>query len=214
MQTHTWKVDFSRISTVSQNAGKYDTTRTDPKFWGEWREEDPAFSGSLEALVNLPLGAEVQTQLLEAQDPWIRSKAISIWNAGPRSMTAQDKLIHSLLHPSRLLELVRGFVVFDAGTKKVARYQQYFSVRETARRVLGYASDGRRNGGVIWHTTGSGKSLTMVMLAKALTLEPSMPSQKSYWSRIAWIWTNRFETRSNNAVLWCVRRPAASICSN
>jgi type I restriction enzyme, R subunit len=163
---------------VSQNAGKYGTTRTDPKFWGEWREEDPAFSGSLEALVNLPLGPEVQTQLLKAQDPWIKSKAISIWNAGPRSVTAQDKLIHSLLSPSRLLELVRGFVVFDAGTKKIARYQQYFSVRETARRVLGYASDGRRNGGVIWHTTGSGKSLTMVMLAKALTLEPSIPTPK------------------------------------
>ncbi len=163
---------------VAQNAAKYGTTGTDAKFWGEWREEDPAFVRTLEALVNVPLAPDVRTRMLEAQDLWIRSKIESVWDGGSRVPSVQDGLIHSLLTPSRLLELVRGFVVFDAGTKKIARYQQFFAVKETARRVREFASDGRRKGGVIWHTTGSGKSLTMVMLAKALTLEPSIPTPK------------------------------------
>ena len=60
----------------------------------------------------------------------------------------------------RLLEIVHDFVVFDAGVKKVCRHNQYFGVRAARRRVL------RREGGIVWHTQGSGKSLTMVWLAR------------------------------------------------
>lgn len=61
---------------------------------------------------------------------------------------------------SRFLDLVHNFVVFDSGTKKLARSHQYFGIRK-AQEFL------RRNeGGIIWHTQGSGKSLTMVWLAK------------------------------------------------
>ena len=60
--------------------------------------------------------------------------------------------------------------MFDNGVKKIARYQQYFAIQATLERVTQIDANGKRAGGVIWHTTGSGKSLTMVMLAKALSL--------------------------------------------
>ncbi len=66
------------------------------------------------------------------------------------------------------------YIVFDDGVKKIARYQQYFAIRATLDRVAQRNAQGTRTGGVIWHTTGSGKSLTMVMLAKALALHPAI----------------------------------------
>ena len=60
----------------------------------------------------------------------------------------------------RLLEIVHDFIVFDRGVKKVCRHNQYFGVRAARERVK------RREGGIVWHTQGSGKSLTMVWLAK------------------------------------------------
>lgn len=61
---------------------------------------------------------------------------------------------------ARLLEIVHDFIVFDAGIKKTCRHNQYFGVRAAQQAVT------RRAGGIIWHTQGSGKSLTMVWLAK------------------------------------------------
>ncbi len=61
---------------------------------------------------------------------------------------------------ARLLEIVHDFVVFDAGIKKICRHNQYFGVRAAQERVR------KREGGIVWHTQGSGKSLTMVWLAK------------------------------------------------
>ena len=72
-------------------------------------------------------------------------------------------LLHELgrlCTPERLLELIHDFVVFDAGVKKICRHNQYFGV-QAARNYVN-----RREGGIIWHTQGSGKSLTMVWLAK------------------------------------------------
>lgn len=82
------------------------------------------------------------------------------------------------MRPARLLELTYQFIVFDDGVKKIARYQQYFAIRATMARVAHLNAQGTRSGGVIWHTTGSGKSLTMVMLAKALTLHPGIKNPR------------------------------------
>ena len=68
--------------------------------------------------------------------------------------------LSQLCGKERLLEIVHDFIVFDAGVKKVCRHNQYFGVRAAQKSV------GRREGGIIWHTQGSGKSLTMVWLAK------------------------------------------------
>src|SRR4029079_13164858 len=65
-----------------------------------------------------------------------------------------------LCNKQRFLELIHDFVVFDTGIKKLSRHNQYFGVRAAQAHVK------RRDGGIIWHTQGSGKSLTMVWLAK------------------------------------------------
>ena len=77
--------------------------------------------------------------------------------------TPTSPLLAELGHlcaPDRLLELIHDFVVFDAGDKKICRHNQYFGVKAARKYVR------RREGGIIWHTQGSGKSLTMVWLAK------------------------------------------------
>ena len=70
--------------------------------------------------------------------------------------------------PERILRLIRYFVLYDANVKKIARYQQFFAVDEIIKTVNTTDLSGNRQSGVIWHTQGSGKSLTMVMLAKYL----------------------------------------------
>jgi type I restriction enzyme R subunit len=68
--------------------------------------------------------------------------------------------------------------VFDGPDKKICRYQQFFAVQDSIKQVIQFKNDDQRKGGVIWHTTGSGKSLTMVMLSTALALEPSIQSPR------------------------------------
>jgi type I restriction enzyme R subunit len=71
-----------------------------------------------------------------------------------------DRALLQMCEKSRLLEIIHDFIAFDAGTKKICRPNQYFGVRAAESFVE------RREGGIIWHTQGSGKSLTMVWLAK------------------------------------------------
>jgi type I restriction enzyme R subunit len=87
-------------------------------------------------------------------------------------------LLYSLCRPERLLELSYKFILFDNGVKKIARYQQYFTVHDIMKRALSAPPDEPRQGGVVWHTQGSGKSLTMVMLAKSLALHPDIMNPK------------------------------------
>lgn len=98
------------------------------------------------------------------------------WREEPgagRDDTPEDT-VRALLRPERLLELVRHFVLFDRRLGKVvARPHQFFGVRAMLQRIQQRRSDGARQGGVLWHTTGSGKSLTMVFLTKALVLNPA-----------------------------------------
>ncbi|MGH8556291.1 MAG: DEAD/DEAH box helicase family protein [Methylococcales bacterium] len=83
-----------------------------------------------------------------------------------------------MLRPERLLELIYQYIVFDNKEKKICRYQQYFAVAATLERVTQRKGDSQRPRGVVWHTTGSGKSLTMVMLAKALALAPEISNPR------------------------------------
>jgi type I restriction enzyme R subunit len=71
-----------------------------------------------------------------------------------------ERALTQLCSKERLLELIHDFIVFDSGTKKLARHNQYFGVKAAQERIA------RREGGIVWHTQGSGKSLTMVWLAK------------------------------------------------
>jgi type I restriction enzyme, R subunit len=80
-----------------------------------------------------------------------------------------DRSLTQLCSQARLLELIHDFMVFDAGVKKVCRHNQYFGVKAAQARVA------KREGGIIWHTQGSGKSLTMVWLAKWIREHQSDP---------------------------------------
>ena len=84
-----------------------------------------------------------------------------------RKISVLDTTLFALLSKDRLLRLVRHYILFDKKAKKVCRYQQFFAIEETLKRVS-TKKDGARAGGLIWHTQGSGKSLTMVMLTKLL----------------------------------------------
>lgn len=82
----------------------------------------------------------------------------------------QDRALVSLLHPERLLDLIQNFIIYDNNVKKVARYKQYFAVKKCMNRILLRDDAGTRNG-VVWHTQGSGKTITMIMLTKMLLKE-------------------------------------------
>lgn len=69
--------------------------------------------------------------------------------------------IYAMFYKKRFLDLIHNFVVFDKGIKKVCRYNQYYAIKRTQNRLVQ-----RKDGGIIWHTQGSGKTLTMVWLSK------------------------------------------------
>ena len=71
-----------------------------------------------------------------------------------------DQQIYSMFFKRRFLEIIYSMILFDQGIKKICRHNQYFGIKESQTRIQDH------EGGIIWHTQGSGKSLTMVWLAK------------------------------------------------
>lgn len=156
------------VLSVNGHEGKYATCGTPAKFWAKWKEETIAES-EFTILKNQPL-SESQLKAIFAHRPTkLKQDFVSLIEAGDLTVTDQDRLLISLLKPERLLEMTRLFTLFDQNVGKiVARYQQVFGIKALVERITTFDEKGARNGGVIWHTTGSGKSFTMVFLAKAL----------------------------------------------
>ena len=140
---------------IGNSFGSYGTTGAAANFWCKWHE---MFNSNEEEL-------NYKKKLLEI---------VNKDSETTRTPTQQDEYIYNLCRPERLLELIYHFTQFDAGIKKLARYQQYFTVKKVVERVKTLEA-GRRNGGVVWHTQGSGKSLTMVMLAQMIATEIKNP---------------------------------------
>lgn len=130
------------VVATNKNAVKYATAGTPKKFWSVWKEQDA---------------------------DWLQARLSAL--VPDRMPTEQDRNIVSLFSRERVFELIRYFILFDANVKKVCRYQQFFAVREIMKTIAESDEHGNRRSGVIWHTQGSGKSLTMVMLAKYILLE-------------------------------------------
>lgn len=127
------------ISTCGQ-AARYGTVGTPARHWSEWKVPHPLTLDDLRnRLMRLP--------------------------------TPQDVLLAGLLDPRNLLDLVQNFIVFEIeGTrvlKKLARYPQFIAVNQAIEKIRNADRPSRR-GGVIWHTQGSGKSLSMIFLAVKL----------------------------------------------
>lgn len=166
---------------INTNGALYATTKTPLKFWATWQEEGAdQLATAIHQAINAPLTPTDKVKLYDhrEQGHWVRNHFDALAAGGERLSTVQDQALYHLLLPGRLLELVYQFLVFDGGVKKIARYQQYFAVKATINRVARLNNEGQRTGGIIWHTTGSGKSLTMVMLAKALSLHPAITNPK------------------------------------
>ncbi len=149
---------------VSKNDAMYGTTGTPAKFWSVWKEE---CADNLTEIVNRPLADSQKSRLFGDRFRYVRDYFDRLEQQS-REVTVQDQALFNLCRPERVLELSFSFVLFDAGEKKVARYQQYFTVKNTLNRIQECDDNGARKGGVVWHTQGSGKSLTMVMLAKQI----------------------------------------------
>lgn len=130
------------VVATNKNAVKYATVGTPKKFWSVWKEQD---------------------------DDWLQTRLKAL--VPDRMPTEQDRNTVSLFSRERVFELIRYFILFDANVKKVCRYQQFFAVREIMKTIAESDEHGNRQSGVIWHTQGSGKSLTMVMLAKTILME-------------------------------------------
>lgn len=158
---------------VNKNGGQYATTGTPAKFWALWREQLDE-EKTVAAAVNAPLTPQDKEALFSGDFAVARAFFDAMEREGKRQVTEQDRTLYSLCRPARLLSLALQFTVFDGGTRKVARYQQFFAIKRVLERVKHRDDVGRRLGGIIWHTQGSGKSLTMVMLARALALDPDI----------------------------------------
>ncbi len=161
------------LLSISGTEGRYGTQGTPAKFWAAWREEDMT-DVELYTIKNKKLNDEQKNALFEYRKPADR-EWFENWASGELTVTEQDKLLICLLSPNRLLDMTRLFTFFDNKIGKiVARYHQVFSIKRLLERINTKKDKGGREGGVIWHTTGSGKSFTMVLLSKALVLHESL----------------------------------------
>ena len=122
------------VMSANKNETKYATCGTPAKFWSSWNE-----------------------QYIDEQNKILENIVVS------RQITKQDRDIVSLFRKDRFLELIKDFIIFEAGIKKICRYQQYFAVKAMLNRIKE-----ENKGGVIWHTQGSGKSITMVYITKKI----------------------------------------------
>jgi type I restriction enzyme, R subunit len=162
---------------VNKNAAKYATVGSSTKFWSNWKELRDK-EKDVARLVHKNLTGKQKEQLFSGEFAVTRSFFDAQEAEGDRLVTEQDKALYCLCRPERLLEIAFKFTVFDGGIKKIAHYQQYFVVKSTLERIKQFDREGRRKGGIIWHTQGSGKSLSMVMLARNLALDPGTPNPR------------------------------------
>ncbi|MCW7551334.1 HsdR family type I site-specific deoxyribonuclease [Endozoicomonas gorgoniicola] len=156
------------LLSVNGHEGLYATCGTPEKFWAKWKEEEIT-EAEFSKLKNKAL-SKIQLDSVFAHRPQkVREEYESLVAGGDRVVTDQDRLLVSLLRHDRLLDMTRLFTLFDKKAGRiVARYQQVFGIKALVERITSFDDKGARNGGVIWHTTGSGKSFTMVFLSKAL----------------------------------------------
>jgi len=170
------------VLSIATQEASYATNATPEKFWAKWQEkfttdaQEDEYRNTLEELKNTPLSNIQKDKLFADRFKYIRQHfdALESEHILP---TIQDEYLYGICRPERLMDIIFNFILFDNGSKKVARYQQYFAVKKSAARIQ-HINEGRRNGGVIWHTQGSGKSLTMVMLAQAIAMDSSIRNPK------------------------------------
>lgn len=130
------------LMATNKNNVKYATCGTPKKFWSVWKEQENNF-----------LNTNLENYIKD------------------REPTTQDKNIIALFSKERVKNIIKYFVLYDANIKKICRYQQFFAINEVIKNINKSKNNNIYEGGFIWHTQGSGKSLTMVMLTKYILME-------------------------------------------
>jgi type I restriction enzyme R subunit len=168
---------------LAVNEARYATTATSKEFWSVWKEqfqhkeEEQEYQQILQQMKNAPLPDNDRTVLFKERFQYVLQYFNQL-EQEDLTITEQDKMLYNLCRPDRLLDIMYHFILFDDCVKKITRYQQYFAVKWTLERISKVQPDGKRQGGVIWHTQGSGKSLTMVMLAQLIAMHPKIKNPK------------------------------------
>ena len=155
---------------------RYGTTGTPTEFYVNWREKEAStteLDTKAKSFISEPIATGIYNQLLLD----LNGQTLGHTQRLDRKPTAQDKAVIALLDKARLLDLTKNYILYDGAHKKIMRYQQYFAIHKALERIseIEVTPHGeRRKGGIIWHTQGSGKSLTMVMFVRALIENPSI----------------------------------------
>ena len=154
---------------------RYGTTGTPNEFYARWREKGN--EDKIELKAKELIGQKIDDEIYKVVCSDLNGATSNHKQKMDRDVTDQDRGVVALFDKKRLLDLTKNFILYDAGVKKVMRYQQYFAIKKMQKRidqkVEGVDGD-RREGGLLWHTQGSGKSLTMVMFVRALIEDPSI----------------------------------------
>ena len=165
------------LLSCSVNDAKYATNGTPEEFWNRWKEQhiEPH---RLEIIKQLPIDKATAEKIVERRSGvsgFNKAKELHIGELLTMEFapTEQDVLLCAVAEPERLLDLTNNFILYDKGVKKIARYQQYFAVKNAMKQITGLHTN-PRPGGVIWHTQGSGKSLTMALMAEAIAKDKTI----------------------------------------
>ena len=168
---------------LAVNEARYATTGTAKEFWSVWKDQfrnaadEEQYKQELQQIKNASLPDNGRTILFKERFKYVL-RYFDQLELEDLSITEQDKLLYNLCRKDRLLDIMYNFILYDDGDKKITRYQQYFAVKRTLERITKIQPDGKRLGGVIWHTQGSGKSLTMVMLAQLIAMHPDIKNPR------------------------------------
>lgn len=160
------------IATCRQKAKFGTITTTIEKHFYRWTDPFPA---SIDELIDY---CNPQKHLFVDE----QNNDEDIEPAQRTSPNDQQRMVHGMLKPENLLSIIRSFSVFSTDSKGnviriVGRYQQFRAVKKTVRQLV-HGTNKRERGGIIWHTQGSGKSLTMVFLIREMWLHPKLQSYK------------------------------------
>jgi len=171
------------LLSIASREAVFATNATPEKFWAKWEEKEFSVGDAelktkdvLSNLKNQKLNIEQTNKLFSERFKYVRNYFDELEMENIET-TLQDEYLYGLCRPARLLDIIFNFIVFEDGEKKITRYQQFFAIKKSLDRIK-VIENGRRKGGVIWHTQGSGKSLTMVMLAQAIAMDSSIQNPK------------------------------------
>ncbi len=176
------------VSTCRDQA-KVGTISSSSQHYGEWKDaypftDDDLANQSLNSnVVDFRSRVDIERPEGAAEDlqplPKVAEQAASYENL--TNVTAQQRLLAGMFNKANFLDILQNFILFETDDgrliKKVARYQQYRAVNKVIERLKS-GNDRKGKSGVVWHTQGSGKSLTMVMLAVKMRRDAELKQYK------------------------------------